>query len=214
MSRLLTAFTIAACALSAHCSDAPEWDYEGRIYARANLTVRRVDTSFANETYPVAEGDAVYQVSLEFAPGTLQRNGDYINPYVFLPDGQTLAAGDEPVACQVSRNDDGTTYGTCSSPLTGEGLNKSDVRAGEEEFATWSSFDLTRLTERVVLELRRPATAPSLEGTTWEVFLADQACELALNNRHDYPACPDGAECTSGSIEYQIEGSTCRWRNK
>lgn len=205
---------LVTCALSVHCSDAPSWDREGRIYARANLTAKRVDASFATEFYPVAAGDAVYQVSLEFAPGTLPRREEDVYPFVYLREGQTLAAGDEPVACQVSRDDGGTAYRTCASLLTGEGPNDIDLRAGEEDLASWVSFDMNRLTERVVFEVRRPATAPSLEGAIWEVFLADQACELALDNHHRFPACPEGAECTLGGIEYQIEGSTCRWRNE
>jgi hypothetical protein len=215
MTRLLTALTIATCALSAHCSDSdPEWENEGRIYTRADVSVKRVDASLADKGFPVVEGDAVYQVTLEFAPGTVEPGGRSVYPYVLMPPGETLAAGDEPVGCFDTRNADGSATVQCSALSTGEGANRIDVRAGEEDSYFDALPSLNRQTDRVVFEVRRPAAAPSLEGKVWRVIVADQTCGLALKNLQLFPACPEGAECSRAGIEYQVEATGCRWRNE
>nr|MCU0687772.1 hypothetical protein [Polyangiaceae bacterium] len=174
--------------------------------------VRVTDSIVPASEVPVAAGDVVYRATLDIAPGTLPSDATQASAFAFLPLGQTLAAGDEAAECQVYS--DGAVEGTCQALRSGEGANGIDLRESDlllyEPWKIW----LTSPIVGVTFEVRRPASAPSLEGVTWKVILADSKCEPALNARHHLPACPDGAECTSVGIEYVVDATTCRWRNE
>jgi hypothetical protein len=214
MTRWFTFFAIAAGSLCAHCADDDGGTWEkGRVYVQSDVTMVRVTDSIvpASEV-PVAAGDVVYRATLDIAPGTLPSDATQASAFAFLPLGQTLAAGDEAAECQVYS--DGAVEGTCQALRSGEGANGIDLRESDlllyEPWKIW----LTSPIVGVTFEVRRPASAPSLEGVNWKVILADSKCEPALNARHHLPACPDGAECTSVGIEYVVDATTCRWRNE
>lgn len=215
MTRWFTFFAIAAGSLCAHCSadDDRTWQNEGRVYAQADVTMTRVaSSSFPAGELPVAAGDVVYRATLDIAPGTLPSDASQATAFAFLPAGQTLAAGDEAADCQIYP--DGSVGDSCGAQQSGEGANGKDLRESDLSlYEPWTIW-LTSPIVGVSFEVRRPASAPSLEGVTWKVILADMQCGPALNARHHLPACPDGAECTSVGIEYVVDAKSCRWRNE
>ena len=213
MNRRYSVFAIVACALCAHCNDDDnEWEREGRVYATAEVAVTRADSSPFADTYSVAAGDVVYSVSFEIHAGTLPSGAGGMHPFVFLPVGLRLAPGDEPIVCEVFAEGE-REYNKCATYFTGAGPNNSDLAADRDEDA-WSTSALRASARRVTFEVRRPADAPALDGTKWTVTLADEACALALDAHYDSPSCAKGAECSTGQIDYQVDATRCRWRNK
>jgi hypothetical protein len=209
------ALGLAACALCSHCAgnDENEWEGEGRVYATFDLTVARAAKSEA-DGFPPAEGDVVYAVSFEVTPGAVPPDARDAQAFVQLP-GVPLEPGDEPVACAITPVDEANERVSCGAVDTGEGPNGHDLVTGERRFNPWEPVGLsTEGGRRVVLEVRRGADAPSLEGVRWKVYFADAGCQTAIRAVTDDPTCTDGAVCSKGALDYHVDAKVCRWRNK
>jgi hypothetical protein len=214
MTRWYTILTIAACALSAHCSSGEDdWEQEGRIYASADLTVARVAVSPTADLFPVGEGETVYVAKLDLAPGALPWGNLDAKAYTYLPPASTITFNDKPTACRTYRLDAENPEDTARECLQFPWDVEAD-RGDDPRSEPWPLLSPDAATKDVWFEVRRPAGAPSIEDATWKVIVADQTCKLALDARNAHPECADGAECSADSIVYQVDATSCRWRNR
>jgi hypothetical protein len=219
MSRKLTALTLAACALSTHCEDEIWWTHRGRTYLARDVTVTRATASAdADVFFPVGQGDVIYQASLEVPRGAVPPDALDVVVTVTPSAGPWLEAGDEPLICVDFLGgfwDAREPEHACQAARTGEGQSGVDVWRGDERLAgRWSSLRLPTSTQRVVFEVRRPAGAPPLDGTTWRVTVTDRLCESALKLRDELPGCALGAECSTPDVDFQVDDAGCHWRYK
>ncbi|HEU4534971.1 MAG TPA: hypothetical protein VFS00_12675 [Polyangiaceae bacterium] len=99
-------------------------------------------------------------------------------------------------------------------------MNTDGALAGGQVFPFWL-VELPRSTvaldlRRALLEVHRPASAPSLEASRWKLWIVDGSCDQALAFRANAAACdPAVASCSwaTGNL-VEIDDVVCRMRRR
>jgi hypothetical protein len=219
MKRAPLAPLALAAALCAHCSNEEGWDSEGRVYVSLEAGVTRSTVSIFDR--PVDLGDAVYAVAFEIPGGFPRQPWSDARVFIEFPPEVSLGDGDEPVFCAEYAPTDMLVLRTCSGLASGTAEMLGAGLSGGQTFRYWLA-ELPRTVDvvdvrRVALEVRRPETAPSLEATTWKLWIVDGSCDQALAARSNAAACnPNAGEDCSWIAETTIEIDTavCRMRRR
>lgn len=203
------------CLLTVHCSSEDDWTSEGRVFAALEADVVAAPGAFDAAT-PLSPGFVAYRATFEpptpVALGEPQTVSEALIAYLEVALDRPVMAGDEVFFCEEFLREE-KTFRSCFATLYGSGATEYALPEGAGFRGQSFSSRATGPVQRVVLEIHRPTGAPSLEGSRWKLALAQQACVPALDARLADAVCAQDAACTTGgSVEHEIDATSCRSR--
>ncbi len=212
------ATALAAALATAHCSSEERWDAEGRVYATVGAPAAKAAASLIER--PLDAGDAVYVATFEIPGGFVRQPWGDARAFVEFAPGAGLGDGDEPVFCvEYAVGAEQAVLRACSTLSGGADMIDADLTGGRA-YPYWLA-ELPRALEaldvrRASLEVRRPETAASLDGSPWTLWLVDGSCDRVLAARSAAASCDPaaGADCSwVADATIEVAGAVCRMRS-